>query len=99
MHFGEMDHLPYRHAQFMPSSSMEVLQINSFFLMTELWLLHALVMLFMIIFFVSIFEEISLVGGFFSPSLDFLISFWRGVSPIGFSPFLWFIEIALFMGS
>ena len=44
MHFGEMDHLPYRHAQFIPSSSMVVLHISSFFLMTKLQLLHASVM-------------------------------------------------------
>ena len=30
MNFGEMDHLPYRHTQFVPSISMEVLQISIF---------------------------------------------------------------------
>ena len=65
MHFGEMDHLPYRHAQFVPSSSMDVLQISSFFLMIDLRLLHDH-------FFVPICWDISLVGGFFSPSLGYL---------------------------
>ena len=32
MHFGEMDHLPYKHSSFVPSFSMEVLQIDSFIL-------------------------------------------------------------------
>ena len=44
MHFGEMDHLPYRHTQFMRSSCLEILQISSFFLMADLQLLHASVM-------------------------------------------------------
>ena len=41
MHFGEMDHLPYRHARFVPSSSLVVLQISS---LENLWFLHASVM-------------------------------------------------------
>ena len=69
MHFGEMNHLPYRHSQFVPSISMEVLQISNFFL-TEFVasscfsdVLHDLLVL--------IFWDFPLVGGFFSPSLDF----------------------------
>ena len=32
MHFGEMNHLSYRHTRFMLSSSVEILQISSYFL-------------------------------------------------------------------
>ena len=87
MHFSEMDHLPYRHAWFVPSSSLVVLQISScsFFLMENLYLLHASVMLFLITFLFLFVGTFFLVGGFFRPSLDFLLSlFGEGFFPLGF---------------
>ena len=73
MHFGEMDHLPYRHARFMPSSSMVVLQINSFlsdgrFEASSCFSYVALHDHFL----VPICGDTSLVGGFFNPSLGYL---------------------------
>ena len=82
MHFDEMDHLPYRHAQCMPSISMEVLQISIFD-----WVFWGFSC------FSGSLHDLSL---FLSSGTFYAISFWSSIFPMCFSLFLHFIDIFLY---
>ena len=94
MNFDEIDHLPYRHSQFVPSISMEVLQINSFFLIDFAAsscfsdVLHDIL--------VPIFWDIPLVGGFFIPSLGSYLFLGEGFSHEVF-PLSLFLKVSFLM--